>query len=154
MSEGGLKSGSLVLLIIADDLTGSNDAGAQFAKRGIPAIVVVRPEFDGGDELPAGYPVVVVNTESRHVAAEEAARRVRHVAELGLRAGAKYFFKKTDSTLRGDIGAELKALLEVTGEKQIPFVPAFPETGRTTREGIHYVHGVPIAETEFANDPL
>jgi uncharacterized protein YgbK (DUF1537 family) len=146
MSESALE-----LLIIADDLTGSNDAGAQFAKRNIPAIVIVEPDLD---ELPAGYPVVVVNSESRHVAPAEAARRVRHIAELGLRSGARHFFKKTDSTLRGNVGAELKALLHATGEKQIPFVPAFPETGRTTRDGIHYVHGIPIAETEFANDPL
>ena len=67
---------------------------------------------------------------------------------------ATHFFKKTDSTLRGNIGAELQALMEVTGVTTLPFVPAFPEMGRTTRNGIHYVHGVPIAESEFANDPL
>ncbi|HEX7862946.1 MAG TPA: four-carbon acid sugar kinase family protein [Verrucomicrobiae bacterium] len=146
-----MAQGSLELLIIADDLTGSNDAGAQFAKRDIPAIVMVQPDLD---ELPAGYPVVVVNSESRHVAPAEAARRVRHIAKLGLRSGARHFFKKTDSTLRGNIAAELKALLDVTGVTQIPFVPAFPETGRTTRHGIHYLHGVPVAQTVFANDPL
>jgi uncharacterized protein YgbK (DUF1537 family) len=63
-------------------------------------------------------------------------------------------FKKTDSTLRGNIGAELKALLETTGERSIVFVPAFPEMGRTTRNRIHYVHGVPLVNTEFGIDPL
>lgn len=139
------------LLIIADDLTGSNDAGAQFAKRGIRSIVLVHPHIK---ELPANFPVVVVNTESRHVPASEAAARVARVAKLGVGAGVQHFFKKTDSTLRGNIGAELEALLATTGENFIPFVPAFPELGRTTRGGIHYVHGIPIAETAFALDPL
>ena len=140
-----------ILLIIADDLTGANDAGVQFAKRGIRSIVFAQPDVT---EFPEGYAAVVVNTESRHVTPSEAAARVRWVAELGLRKGVTHIFKKTDSTLRGNIGAELKALMEAAGARTIPFVPAFPEMGRTTRGGIHYVDGVPIAETAFANDPL
>lgn len=139
------------MLILADDLTGANDVGAQFAKRGIRSIVLVEPDIA---ELPRGYDIVVVNTESRHVPASVAANRVRRIAGLGLRAGIGHFFKKTDSTLRGNIGAELKALMETLGEQSIPFVPAFPETGRTTLGGIHFVHKVPIAETEFSRDPL
>ena len=139
------------LLILADDLTGANDVGAQFAKRGIRSIVLVEPDVA---ELPSDYDVVVVNTESRHLSPQTAAERVHRIAELGVRAGARHFFKKTDSTLRGNIGPELKALMETLGERTIPFVPAFPETGRTTRGGIHFVHGIPIAETEFARDPL
>lgn len=144
-------AGEIRLLIIADDLTGSNDAGAQFAKCGIRSIVLVEPHLS---ELPRGYPVVVVNTESRHVTPREAARRVARVTKLGVDAEVPHFFKKTDSTLRGNIAAELKALLEFTGERCIPFIPAFPEMGRTTRGGIHYVHGIPIAETAFSTDPL
>jgi D-threonate/D-erythronate kinase len=139
------------LLIIADDLTGANDAGVQFAKRGIRSIVFAGPE---AAEFPEGYAAVVVNTESRHVTPSEAVARVRRVAEAGLRHGITHIFKKTDSTLRGNIGAELKALSEATGARTVPFVPAFPEMGRTTRGGIHYVDSVPIALTAFANDPL
>jgi uncharacterized protein YgbK (DUF1537 family) len=142
---------STKLLIIADDLTGANDAGVQFAKRGIRSIVFTQPDFT---QFPDGYAAVVVNTESRHVSPSEAAARVRRVAEFGLRNGVTHSFKKTDSTLRGNIGAELKALMEVAGVRSIPFVPGFPEMGRTTRNGMHYVDGVPIAETAFANDPL
>ena len=142
---------SPTLLVLADDLTGANDAGVQFAKRGIGSIVLVEPNAPA---LPSGYQVVVVNTESRHVSPEEAATRVRRMARLGLNVGVSNFFKKTDSTLRGNMGAELKALLEITGERTIPFVPAFPELGRTTRAGIHYVHGIPVSETAFAADPL
>jgi D-threonate/D-erythronate kinase len=145
------RSNNAQLLVIADDLTGANDAGVQFAKRGIRSIVVAEPHFR---EYPRGYPIVVVNTESRHTTPVQAAALVRKVAEAGLQNGVTHIFKKTDSTLRGNIGAELRALKEATGAPRIPFVPAFPELGRTTREGIHYVDGAPIASTAFANDPL
>ena len=150
-AETQTPPGEPTLLILADDLTGANDVGAQFAKRNIRSIVLVEPEQTS---LPIGYEVIVVNTESRHIPAQLAAERIRRIVELGLRAGAQHFFKKTDSTLRGNIGPELKALMETLGERTIPFVPAFPETGRTTRGGIHFVHGIPIAETDFARDPL
>ena len=32
-------------------------------------------------------------------------------------------------------------------------VPAFPASGRTTRGGIHYVFGVPLARNQVAHDP-
>lgn len=146
-----LSQKSPLLLVIADDLTGANDTGVQFAKKGIKTVVTVGWELDS---LPFDYDVVVVNTESRHVSPETAANRVKRVASLGIHAGAKYFFKKTDSTLRGNIGAELKALLAATGTRVVPFIPAFPELGRITRDGIHLVNGIPISETEFASDPL
>lgn len=139
------------LLVIADDLTGANDAGAQFAKFGIASVVLARPE---SKFLPSGFEVVVINTESRHIAATEAAARVRRAIEMATALGIRRIFKKTDSTLRGNLGAELQAVVEATGAAVLPFVPAFPQVGRTTVGGIHYLHGLPIAETEFARDPL
>lgn len=148
MSRGLLRP---KLLVIADDLTGANDAGAQFAKFGIVVIVLARPDA----AFPCdGFEVVVVNTESRHVPAGEAAARVRQAIEVARQAGAEWVFKKTDSTLRGNLGAELEAVLDATGARVLPFIAALPQLGRTTIGGVHYVHGRPIAETEFARDPL
>jgi uncharacterized protein YgbK (DUF1537 family) len=144
-------SSSASLLVLADDLTGANDAGVQFAKANVPAFVFV--EY-GNESFPSDFEVIVINTESRHVSPEEAARRVRDAAARALASGIEFIYKKTDSTLRGNIGVELEALIEATQTKALPFIPAFPELGRTTRDGIHYVHGIPIAETEFARDPL
>jgi uncharacterized protein YgbK (DUF1537 family) len=139
------------ILVIADDLTGANDAGVQFAAAGIRSIVFANHQLA---RLPEGYPAVVINTESRHIAPEQAAERVRKIGQLRMAAGVRCFYKKTDSTLRGNIGAELEALLSTTGVAAIPFVPALPDLGRTTKNGIHHVHGVPIGETAFARDPL
>jgi uncharacterized protein YgbK (DUF1537 family) len=63
-------------------------------------------------------------------------------------------YKKTDSTLRGNIGAELRALHVVFPEREIIYVPAYPSMGRTVRSGRLLVHGLPVHETEFGRDPL
>lgn len=139
------------LLVIADDLTGAVEAGGLLVSRGVASFVCVNHELLG---FPAGYEAVVVNTESRHVEAAEAAIRVRNAALRGREEGIEYFYKKTDSTLRGNLGAELEAVLRATGAQVLPFVAAHPEVGRTTKNGIHFINGVPLAESAFRNDTL
>ena len=140
------------LLIIADDLTGSLDTGIQFALKGISTCVETnmdgncRIDFDNSD-------VVVVNTESRHISPREAYLAVRKTAEKGLAAGAEFVYKKTDSALRGNIGAELHGVYDAMGEK-VCFVPAFPQMNRITRNGVHYCDGVEIAFSSFGQDPV
>lgn len=58
-----------------------------------------------------------------------------------------------DSTLRGHTGLELKAIREVFDPEYVVVAPAFPALGRTTKDGIHYVNGEKIVDTEFSKDP-
>jgi uncharacterized protein YgbK (DUF1537 family) len=57
--------------------------------------------------------------------------------------------KKVDSTLRGNVAAELRALAQVyaeAGERVLLVVaPAFPATSRTTRGGVVHVDGARLA---------
>lgn len=141
------------LLIIADDLTGANDTGVQFSKRGIPVFIV---PFTS-DESPAlhnDYPVLVVNTESRHLSADEAALVVRKIVWQGTESGVTHFYKKTDSSMRGNIGSELEALMLGFGQRILPFMPAYPKLKRTTRDGFQYLEDKLLHETAFAQDPL
>lgn len=144
---------SPALLIIADDLTGANDTGVQFAKQGLDVLVSLRPSQDL-QALAHDCQVLVVNTESRHLSPEEAYARVYAVAQQGVALGIPQFYKKTDSTLRGNVGAELAALLAATGEQALFFAPAYPKLKRTTRDGVHFVSGVPLSQTSFAKDVL
>lgn len=140
------------LLAIADDLTGATETGAQFARMGLSVEVTVRR---GANIDASGGPrVLVADTESRHLPPEEAGERVLGLTRRAFGQGVGCFYKKTDSTLRGNIGTELEALMRATGRRRLPFVPAYPQTGRTTREGRHYVDGAPLAQTSFASDPL
>ncbi|MDR1060470.1 MAG: four-carbon acid sugar kinase family protein [Clostridiales bacterium] len=102
------------LVVIADDLTGALDTGAQFAKQGVATFVAGRaePDFSAADPSCA---VIAVNAESRHLPAREAAERVRRIVRDAMAHGARRFYKKTDSGLRGNVGAELAALIEAAG---------------------------------------
>ena len=143
------------LLVIADDLTGALDAGVHFAERGITT--EVNPVFNSASakiKPEESVEVVVINTESRHIPAEEAVKQVGLAARYGMDLGAKFIYKKTDSTLRGNVGAELEALMEATGENRIPFIPAYPALNRYTRKGYHYIGDQLLHQTRFAEDPL
>jgi uncharacterized protein YgbK (DUF1537 family) len=137
-----------VILALADDMTGALEIGAKFSGAGIETIVSART-------LPADTaPVVVLNTETRHVDADTARREIfRFVAAAGP-FQPHLIFKKTDSTLRGNIGAELRALSELFPQWSIGYAPAYPALGRTVRSGVLYVHGREVAQTEFASDEL
>lgn len=141
----------ILLLIIADDFTGALDTGVQFAARGIRTRVVVEPDVDF---TACEAEVLVVDTETRHLPAAKAYDGVFRLTERALRAGVSYIYKKTDSALRGNIGAELAALLKASGCRYLPFLPAFPQMGRITRGGVHYVDGVPVTESPFGIDPF
>lgn len=129
-------------LALADDLTGALEVGAILTDCGVPSIVTLdldHQPFDG---------VVVIDTETRHAPPE-------HAREVHRRIAARWpgpIFKKTDSTLRGNIGAEFHGLIEATGRAMV-FAPAYPRVGRTVSDGVLLVDGVPIAETAFARDP-
>lgn len=139
------------LLIIADDFTGAPDTGVQFAARGAVTRVITSADFDFRQ---ADAEVLVMVAESRHLSSAEAYRMVYHAARNASEAGIPYIYKKTDSALRGYIGSELAAVMDAVGMTKMPFLPAFPKMRRVTRNGVHYVDGVPVAESVFGKDPF
>jgi len=133
------------IVVIADDFTGANDAGVSLALSGKKVSVAFQTPFtDDTDAL-------VINSDSRAMKASEAAEKLTQYA-IDVHA-AKWLIKKIDSTLRGNPGAEVEALLRLSGKGQAIIAPAFPAAGRTTEEGLCLVNGVPVTETEFASDP-
>lgn len=138
------------IAIVADDLSGASDSAVQLARRGLGSVVLLAPARI--DEH-AGAEVVAVDTESRALPADEAYCRVRAVAGLLRAAGYTRILKKVDSTLRGNLGAEIDAVLDGLGLDLALVAPAFPATGRTTLGGRQRVHGVPVSDTEAAHDP-
>ena len=135
------------LAIIADDLTGAADAGVQLVRAGYRTAV-----FFYASELLAGdLDAIAIDTDSRTRPAGFAARRVVEAARAVRHASLLY--KKLDSTLRGNVAAELAATFGATGRERIIVAPAFPAAGRTTVGGTQLVHGVPVDETEMQNDP-
>ena len=56
--------------------------------------------------------------------------------------------------MRGNIAAELTAVLNASGNGFLAFLPAFPEMNRTVEGGISYVDGIPIEKSVFGQDPF
>jgi len=134
------------MLAIADDLTGALEVGAKFAGAVVTTDLVLSRRPD--------TPVLVVDTETRHLAPDEAADVVLETVLSAWEFAPAFVYKKTDSTLRGNIAAELRALMSVYPERPLVYAPAYPDMGRTVREGHLFVHGVPVHRTAFAADPL
>ena len=141
------------LLIIADDFTGALDTGIQFTKMGIRAKIITDYQYDFQD-LKEEYRLLVVNTDSRPLPPREAYQRVYHLAVNARKAGFQYVYKKTDSGLRGNIGAELKAVMDAYEEHTAYCIPALPSLKRTTKGGVHYIDGIPVKESVFGKDPF
>ena len=119
---------SLECLLIADDLTGACDAAVHFARRGYRTNV----RLDSQSEE-AG--VLAISAESRHLGAAELHPLMNGLARRLPVARARILFKKIDSTLRGNVGAEIAAALTAFGCEAAVITPAFPAMGRTVEAG-------------------
>lgn len=136
--------------IIADDLTGANDAGVQLAKKGFSSTVIIH---HCGDETEAWADALIVDTDSRAMSGQDAYEATYGAASFLKERGYRHIYKKVDSTLRGNIAEELKAVEEVFQPDMVLIAPAFPKMNRVTVRGHHYVNGALITASEFANDP-
>jgi uncharacterized protein YgbK (DUF1537 family) len=133
--------------VIADDLTGAAEIGAVGVRHGLRAEVI------GAGRPAADAELVCVDTDSRSCTAAEASGRTLSAANLLIEAGAVWIYKKVDSVLRGQVTAELEALMKSLQLNRALLVPANPSLGRVIRSGRYYVHNKPIHETEFAREP-
>jgi uncharacterized protein YgbK (DUF1537 family) len=129
--------------LIADDFTGAMDSGAQFSHSPLG----VHFRFAGqstGD-------VEIVNTASREINEAQAVARARNVCQL---LTGRQLFKKIDSTLRGHVAAEIEAILSASPYRKAVICSAAPLQGRTIRDGVLYIDGVPLEQTAFKDDPV
>lgn len=133
--------------IIADDLTGAAEIGAIGSRHGLHAEIVRNGEPPGAADL------VCVDTDSRSCPPGEAAHRAAAAAKSLSAAGAKWIYKKVDSVLRGQVTAEIEAIMAQLDWHRALLAPANPSLGRTIKAGLYQVHGRLIHKTEFARDP-
>lgn len=142
----------LKLAVIADDFTGALDTGIKFAKSGARTQVMLHADFSFS-EIDKDCTILVVDTETRHLEPNHAYQVVFDLVRRCDAYGVEFFYKKTDSALRGCVGSELAAVADATG-CAVQFVPALPKENRTTRGGIQYIDGVPVAKSIFGRDPF
>ncbi|WP_237389735.1 four-carbon acid sugar kinase family protein [Bacillus sp. USDA818B3_A] len=136
--------------IIADDLTGANDAGVQLSKIGISSTVFLDYK---DSSLQSTEDVAIIDTDSRAMSEEVAYETIYNASSIFRKQGYEQVYKKIDSTLRGNVAAELAALVSVYQPEIIVLAPAFPKMNRQTINGYQYVNGERVSETEFGRDP-
>lgn len=133
--------------VIADDLTGAAELGAVGLRHGLRAEIVRSGPPSGNAEL------VCVDTDSRSCNPLDAGKKAAAAARLLRQAGAEWIYKKVDSVLRGQVTAEVEAVMTQLQLKRALLLPANPSLGRVIRDGQYFVRGKPIHKTEFAHDP-
>jgi uncharacterized protein YgbK (DUF1537 family) len=129
------------LVILADDLTGAADCAVPFVRSGFPTEVFLQPQLVKETEAP----VVSVDLNTRELTPGQAVQVTSRAFTLIPSTTSTVWYRKIDSTLRGNIGPDvLASLRRLRGKRTIFCAPAFPDTGRTTVNGKVFVNGLPL----------
>jgi uncharacterized protein YgbK (DUF1537 family) len=152
-SREALPHAGDAIVVVADDLTGAADAAIHFIPSAGDMLLLdmERPVPEGIQARTFGF---ALNTASRSLEEREAVRLVTRAVEFLSSLSLRLIYKKIDSQLRGRPGLEVETLRQGLGLACAFVAPAYPEQARTTREGIHLVHGAPVAEGEAGKDPV
>ncbi len=137
------------IAILADDLTSAGDGAAPFRRAGHDARILL--------STPPAVPqhatgVTAVDLGSRALDEEAASSCTWRAARLF--GDFELLMKTVDSTLRGHVAVEVRAAWTGSRRRAAIIAPAFPVEGRVTVEGVQYVRGVPVHESDFARDPV
>ena len=124
--------------LLADDLTGACDAGVQFAQRGFCSVVSLG-EPGAGESCD----LVARTSDSRNDPAHVARSKVDAVCGLFVHESRGLIYKKIDSTLRGNVGAEIEATMIKCSFSLAVISPGFPAMGRTMEGGVLATAGAP-----------
>jgi uncharacterized protein YgbK (DUF1537 family) len=135
--------------MIADDLTGANDSGVQLSRYGLKTSVRFNftDEELSSNEESGSDGAIVIDTDSRSIEKDEAYRRVREAANFLKENQFDVIYKKIDSTLRGNLGAEVDAVYDEFQPNFVIIAPGYPSNGRKIDSGHLYLNGAPLHET-------
>lgn len=137
--------------VVADDLTGANDTALQFFMKGANTEIIFEPDnFIGAN---SDVEVIALSSETRNQDAKFAAKKVWETSKrLKENFHIEKFYKKIDSTLRGNVAVEVLAMLDAIDFDAAVIAPAFIQEGRITIGGYQLLKGTPIERTDAARD--
>lgn len=152
-----MKLNSLLIGCVADDFTGGSDAASFLRQAGLRTVLLNGTgDWECVEALRPD--AIVIALKSRSIPAELAVSQTLKAAKWLLECGAAHLYFKYcstfDSTPKGNIGPVTDALMELTGSKYTVLCPSLPVNGRTVKNGILYVNGMPLAESPMRNHPI
>ena len=137
-------------IVIADDLTGSNATCSLFKKIGLRAASILKLQGSINYDID----VISYSTASRGLDKEEAYNKVSEAIKILKNKNVLVFNKRIDSTLRGNIGTEINAMLDNLEDDRIAVVvPAYPDSGRIVVNKTMLVNGVLLENSDAGKDP-
>ena len=136
-----------MIVVIADDLSGAAELAGAALNRGLTA--EVQTTFTPATNAD----VVCVDADSRSLPDGEAARVVGEIAGAVANAKPEWIYKKCDSVLRGNVLAEVHAIMAATSHPRAVLISANPTRGRVIRDGEYFIHDQLLHTTAFASDP-
>lgn len=139
------------VLMIADDLTGANANCSLMKKIGLRAASFLGTNIS---QIPKNIDVVAATTDSRAMTSKQSYKEVAKKVKLFKEEDIILYSKRIDSTLRGNLGAELQAYQDSLAEKRVAIaVPEYPNSGRIVINGTMYVNGNLLVNTDAGKDP-
>ena len=137
-------------IVIADDLTGSNATCSLFKKIGLRAASILKLQGDINYDVD----VISYSTASRGLDKEEAYKKVSEAIKILKNKNVLVYNKRIDSTLRGNIGTEINAMLDNLEDDRIAVViPSYPDSGRIVVNKTMLVNGVLLENSDAGKDP-
>jgi uncharacterized protein YgbK (DUF1537 family) len=138
-----------MIYVIADDLTGANDTGVQFTKKGYNTIVSVLDE-QSTIIISDNLDVFVMDTETRELESKTARKRLKSILEKININKKDVVYKKVDSTLRGNMGDEIEEIMIILNRDICIFSPSYPSYQRITIGGYLVVDQKPLSLSEYS----
>ncbi|MHA1232789.1 MAG: four-carbon acid sugar kinase family protein [Candidatus Helarchaeota archaeon] len=142
-----------MIYVIADDLTGANDTGVQFAKKGYNTMVST---FNKQSTIiiPDNLDVFVIDTETRELEGKTARKILRNILKKLNINKNDMIYKKVDSTLRGNVGDEIEEIMNILKKDICIFSPSFPSHKRITIGGYLVVDQKLLGLSEYSSNNL
>ena len=133
--------------VIADDYTGAAEIAGIGLRYGL------RVAYQVAVEPVESVDLLVIATDTRTLPAATAGAESEALTSKLARLDPEFIYKKMDSALRGNVLAELEAVLRALNLSKALLLPANPGLGRTIRSGHYFLNGVRLDQTEFFKDP-
>ena len=142
---------SLRVVGVSDDFTGAASAAGEFGAFGLRA--EVRGWEAAASCLHDSTSVVLLDTASRLLPADGAARRISEAMRACAPTGNEgFYYKRIDSRLRGQVVAELRAVTEEVAQPLVVACAA-PRLGVHTQGGVQYAAGRRVDASDSSDAP-
>lgn len=130
-------------IVIADDLTGAAEIAGVGLSRGLRGMVSTAISPENNIDL------YCFATDTRSYAKEDIRHWIIDYTTALKALKPRIFYKKIDSTFRGNVMQECEAFAKAQGLDKVLILPANPSLNRIVKDGTYFINDVPLAEVSY-----